>query len=144
MRKKLTRNEFRQLTISEPFYTKDFIKGSNLIKLYFMLRGDGAIIISSRKEKETYDNSKVYKFKNKRIGLFSNNRMFKKVKTDNGFKIMSKVISSYYRSPDADEEYEEFLSEFDVKMIRMGRDSLKRRLPKMKRIKDASQRSGWY
>jgi len=131
MRKKLTRGEFRQLTISEPFYTKDFIRGASLIKLYFMLRSDGAIIISTRKEKETYDNSKVYKFKNKRIGLFYNNRTFKKVKTDNGFKIMSKGNANHYSS-EADEEYEEFLSEFDVKMIRMGRDSLKRRLPKRK------------
>jgi hypothetical protein len=126
MRAKFQYREYIAMKLSEPFYKVD-VDYKN-IKVHFQLRSDGAVIASAKKINITQDNTRVYKFKDDHLYIFGSNIELIRRKTKDGLKIMMR--KKVGRSKQFKDESEEivFLNELDVKLIRAGRDSLKRRM----------------
>lgn len=128
-RVKLEWQAYRDMWISEPFYTVEvYIDGASR-KFYFQLRGDGALNCSVRPIKKSLNNKFVFKFNSKYLGRYGKQYRLSKERTQDGVRIMIENTNNrqYYRTGIKEKKII-FLNELDVRMIRNGRDSLKRRL----------------
>jgi hypothetical protein len=148
MRKKLDYLEIRKLKVIGPIYKKHIsiptqsnqgittseVKMSSF-DLYFFMRADGALIYSNQGNNNSVrkENTYIFKFKKKmviRIRGYNHELNLYRKKTPNGLAIYAKVYKyngSYYHRLEHLKHDFEFLNPLDVKLIRAGRDSWRRK-----------------
>ena len=126
-RQKPSYREFSEMSLSEPFYVSEARPEGHLMKFYFQLRSDGAVVCRHKIDQFYVDNRYVFKFNSKYLGYFGKRFRLSKERTKDGLRIMIQELHPMNRSEQYPSDPRVFLNELDVKMIRMARDSLKKR-----------------
>jgi len=155
MRKKLTISDYTRMQLFGPIFKKkiDFIseslKGGKKItdEIYFYIREDGALIYSSSPVANDWDYAKmnryVFKFKTglklhgdffKETPIRCKNIVLKRKKTSDGLVILGEIYrytGRIFTHKDYLVEEFEFLTAFEVKLIRAAKNSYLKKLKKM-------------